>query len=261
MHLLILGMAVTLASAHAFLDSQKSFCTSKDLIAHFHLQTEPMTAYKYSESYTFLAFKKQSDMALMFDRPVQFITEKLIRRDHRYDKNVEGYALPPVDAAAFFQYAYRYNIPLNSQELRLKKVLLDNNNLLFEDNTYKIKSALYLASAQSTSGRGTVEHELNHLLFDSTPEHRVRVRQIFDQLTPEQRRAVLTILGKMGYDRKTLSVADNLYGEFAAFFRDPEHLKKAYPRETRRVSLAALKIISQPLLALEKQFPLFTRCP
>lgn len=200
-------------------------------------------------------------MALMFDRPGDFLSTKTINPRHHYDSDVDGYTLAPKDMVAFFEYARAKKVPLNSQEKKLQESLLENGSMALENNRYVLKKPVYLGAAHKNCGRGTAEHELNHLLFDSTATYRDQIKRIYNDLKPKDRKMVITVLGNLGYDKKTLSVEENLLGEFAAFFRDPETLRISYAKELAGVSQEKLSEIAQSLKALEKDVSLFSKCP
>ncbi len=257
----ILAIFVSGTTAHAFLNTDNVFCTEKDVAKNVLRQTQPMTAYRHGDNFAFLAFQQQKDMALMFDRVGDFAAQKSINPRHDYDSEVEGYTLEPNDTVAFFEHARSKNIKLNSQERLLQKSLLDNGNMVLERGKFVLKKPMYLGAAHKTCGRGTAEHELNHLLFDSTPDYKNSVKKVFQALQPSERKMVRSVLNKLGYDNKTLSVEANLLGEFAAFFRDLGTLRATYAKEIAGVSPDTLTQISEALLALEKNQTLFTKCP
>lgn len=252
---------LTSNTVFAFLKDAKIFCTQTDVQKKILRQTEPMSAYRHGDNYAFLIFQKQRDLSLMFDRIGDFVSTQKINPQHVYDKEVEGFALAPKDTLSFFNYARKNNTKLNSQEQKLLASLMQDGSVALEKNSYILKKPVYMAAAHKACGSGTAEHELNHMYFDSSGKYRADVKKIYARLKKAERSAIVGVLKKMGYDAQTLSVEDNLIGEFSAFFRDIKTLNASYLNEISTLDPIFLNKVSTSLLALEKENSLFAQCP
>lgn len=259
--MLISLIYLLLNTSHAFLNTAAPFCTEKDVAQRILQQTTPMTAYSHGDKYAFLVFQKQKDLTLMFDRIGDLISKKTVSAKHNYDTDVEGFALTPQDIVAFYNYTDKNKVVLNSQEEKLKNSLLENGNMSYDNGQYQLKKPVYIGAAHKNCGVGTAEHELNHLYFDSTPSYKNDVKTVYEALSQEQKKSVHKILNRLGYDDQTLSVEENLLGEFSAFFRDTRTLKASYAKEIKGVDTKFLDSLAQSLLALEKSNDLFAKCP
>lgn len=248
-------------SAHAFLKNAGEFCTEQDIAQKILKQTTPLTAYRHGDSYAFLAFQKQRDLSLMFDRVGDFSTAKTIDPNYVRDREVEGYALAPKDMVAFFNYAHTHKSKLNAQEKKLQAALIEYGSMALENNQYVLKKPVYIAAAYKGCDQGTAEHELNHVLYDSNPTYKAAVKKFYDSLGAETQAKIKKALNKMGYDNKTLSDPDNLLGEFSAFFRDTKVLRSAYKDETAHLNKKEIDTIGTALLKLESDNNLFKTCP
>lgn len=260
MFLALLSFLIPILQSQAFLDTAKPFCTESDVVKNIPLQTTPMSAFQHGDKYAFLIFQKQKDLTLMFDRIGDLLSTKTVNTHHKYDTDVEGFALTPQDFVNFYNYTDKNKIPLNTQEEKLRQSLLKNGNLSLENGKYTLKKPVYIASAYKGCGVGTAEHELNHLYYDSTPSYKQDVKKLFNSLNDTERKTIRTLLNKLGYDDQNLAVEDNLLGEFSAFFRDPRALRAGYAKEIKGTDPKLLETISQSLLRLEKSNDLFTKC-
>ncbi len=135
-----------------------------------------------------------------------------------------GHDYSAAELARFFTLADQERLPLNTEELKLRRLLRQENWL-----TPGVQAGLISIPAVDADSRVTpaarstiLQHELSHGLFFSDPTYAAFVRRFWHTaLRPEERDEVRQFLKSEGYDTGLEELMINEMQAYLMFTRDP----------------------------------------